>query len=116
MRGHFLENTAWGKTCVVFSHRKIIHAAHAEDRSYMMQYLIMCRSLTWAQRSAALLERNGITAAVVKAPQGLRTSGCGYAISLYRHFEEARNLLVKNNMINGKIFRRMENGEYQAIG
>ena len=81
-----------------------------------MQYLIMCRSLTWAQRSAALLERSGITASVVKAPQGLSTSGCGYAISIYRRFEEARHLLAKNNMINGKLFKRTENGEYQEIG
>ena len=49
-----------------------------------MQYLIMCRSLTWAQRSAALLERGGITASVVKAPQGLSPSGCAYANSMYR--------------------------------
>lgn len=81
-----------------------------------MQYLIMCRSLTWAQRSAALLERGGITASVVKAPQGLSASGCGYAISIYRRFEEARNLLAKNNMINGKIFKRTEIGEYQEMG
>ena len=81
-----------------------------------MQYLIMCRSLTWAQRSAALLERGGITASVVKAPQGLSTSGCGYAISIYRRLEEARHLLAKNNMINGKIFKRTENGEYQEMG
>ena len=36
-----------------------------------MQYLIMCRSLTSAQKSAALLERKGISASVIKAPQGL---------------------------------------------
>ena len=81
-----------------------------------MQYLIMCRSLTWAQRSAALLERGGITASVVKAPQGLSASGCGYAISIYRRFEEARYLLAKNNLINGKIFKRTEIGEYQEMG
>ena len=81
-----------------------------------MQYLIMCRSLTWAQRSAALLERGGITESVVKAPQGLSASGCGYAISIYRRFEEARNLLAKNNLINGKIFKRTEIGEYQEMG
>lgn len=80
-----------------------------------MQYLIMCRSLTYAQRSTALLERNGITASVVKAPQGLSTSGCGYAVSLYRRFDEARSILKKNNMINGKIFQRMENGEFREL-
>ena len=45
----------------------------------MTQYLLMCRSLTYAQKSVKLLERSGITAAVVKAPQGLSSSGCGYA-------------------------------------
>ena len=37
-----------------------------------MKYLIMCKSLTNAQRAALLLERRGIGAAVVKAPQSLR--------------------------------------------
>ena len=46
----------------------------------MTQYLLMCRSLTYAQKSVKLLERSGITAAVVKAPQGLSSSGCGYAV------------------------------------
>ena len=48
----------------------------------MTQYLLMCRSLTYAQKSVKLLERSGITAAVVKAPPGLSRSGCGYAVSL----------------------------------
>ena len=50
----------------------------------MTQYLIMCRSLTYAQRAQKQLESLGITANVVKAPQGLNTSGCGYAVSVYR--------------------------------
>ena len=40
----------------------------------MTQYLLMCRSLTYAQKSVKLLERSGITAAVVKAPR-LRLRG-----------------------------------------
>ena len=61
----------------------------------MTQYLIMCRSLTKAQSSARLLESAGITASVVKAPQELSGAGCGYALSLYRKFEEAVELLVR---------------------
>lgn len=80
-----------------------------------MLYLIMCRSMTYAQRSAALLERNGISATVVKAPQGLSSSGCGYGVSLYRHFGEARELLQKNKMISGKIFFRDDAGEYHEM-
>lgn len=80
-----------------------------------MQYLIMCRSLTYAQRTAALLEHGGITAGVVKAPRGLSKSGCGYAVSIYRHLDEARNIIKNNNMANGKIFERMDDGEFKEI-
>ena len=81
----------------------------------MMQYLIMCRSMTYAQRSAAVLERAGISARVVKAPQGLSSSGCGYGVSLYRRFDEARNLLKKNGLLNGKIFYRDDDEEFREI-
>ena len=81
----------------------------------MMQYLIMCRSMTYAQRSAAMLERAGISARVVKAPQGLSSSGCGYGVSLYRRFDEARNLLKKKGLLNGKIFYRDDDEEFREI-
>lgn len=81
----------------------------------MMQYLIMCRSMTYAQRSAAMLERAGISARVVKAPQGLSSSGCGYGVSLYRRFDEARNLLKKKGLLNGKIFYRDNDEEFREI-
>lgn len=80
-----------------------------------MQYLIMCRSLTSAQKSAALLERKGISASVIKAPQGLSTKGCGYALSLYRNFEEASVLLKQNKLLNGKRFRHLGGGEYTEV-
>ena len=81
----------------------------------MTQYLIMCRSLTYAQRSARLLERAGITATVVKAPQGLSTSGCGYAVMLRKRFDEAVLHLKKNQLLQGKLFGRTEDGEYKEV-
>lgn len=81
----------------------------------MTQYLIMCPSLTTAQRSQKLLERSGISAALVKAPQGLNTLGCGYALSLYRSFTEAVSILRKNSLLKGKLFSREQNGEYTEV-
>jgi len=81
-----------------------------------MNYLIMCKSLTNAQRGALLLERRGVSAAVVKAPQKLRGSGCGYALSLYRRPDEAVEILKNNHLLTGKIYRRLENGEYLEVG
>lgn len=70
----------------------------------MEQYLIMCRSLTHAQRSQRLLERSGIVSTLIKAPVSLTKSGCGYALTLRRHVREAAELLGKAGMLNGKIY------------
>jgi len=78
----------------------------------MAQFLIMCPSLTAAQRSQKLLERAGISATLVKAPQGLNTNGCGYALSLRRRVDEAIILMRRNAMLSGKVFKRLENGDY----
>ena len=81
-----------------------------------MNVLIMCKSLTTAQRGALLLERHGISASVVKAPQHLRGSGCGYALSLYRNLPEAVQSLKNSGLLTGKIYRRLENGTYLEVG
>ena len=75
----------------------------------MTQYLILCRSLTHAQRSARLLERQGITVALTKAPQGLSNRGCTYALLLRKRFTDAVLLLKKHDMLTGKLY--MRNGE-----
>ena len=81
-----------------------------------MNVLIMCKSLTTAQRGALLLERRGISASVVKAPQHLRGSGCGYALSLNRNLPEAVQSLKNSGLLTGKIYRRLENGTYLEVG
>ena len=78
-----------------------------------MKYLIMCRSLTNAQRAALLLERRGISAVVVKAPQSLRQNGCGYALSLYRRLGDAVSILRESKLPMGKIYLRNEDGSYR---
>ena len=81
----------------------------------MTQYLIMSRSLTRAQRAARLLERSGISASVVKAPQGLSSKGCGYAVSVRRRFLEAAVLLRRYELLDGKLFQRDEDGGYREV-
>jgi len=80
-----------------------------------MQYLIMCRSLTSAQRASLFLERKGINTSIIKAPQGLSTSGCAYALSLNKHFAEASLLLKNNGLLSGKRFVRIGNGDYSEV-
>lgn len=80
-----------------------------------MQYLILCRSLTYAQRAASELARRGISASVVKAPQRLRERGCGYALSLSRHFSEAVEILKAQDLLTGRLYAREDGGDYTEV-
>lgn len=79
----------------------------------MKHYLIMCRSVTSAQRAARLLERSLIRAAVTKAPQHLTRSGCAYALRLHAKLEEAVRLLRKNEIPFGRIYVSEDGTEYR---
>lgn len=85
-----------------------------EMRNEILQYLILCRTLTFAQRSSKLLDKYGIVNSIVKAPQKLSGAGCGYAVSVSGKGETAVSILKQNNMISGKIFVKL-NGEYKEI-
>ena len=80
-----------------------------------MRYLILCRSLTYAQKAAAVLERRGIDAQIIKAPLRLRERGCGYALSVTRRFSEAVALLKSNQLLTGRLYSRTEDGEYREV-
>ena len=81
----------------------------------MSRYLILCKSLTHAQRSARLLERAGITATVIRSESGLSPKGCRYAVQLQRHFDEAVQILRGSDMLAGKLFFQREDGIYEEI-
>ncbi len=80
-----------------------------------MRYLILCRSLTYAQKAFAALERRGIRAGLIRAPQHLRGRGCGYALSLSRRFPEAVGILREQQLLTGRLYQREDNGEYREV-
>ena len=59
-----------------------------------MHLILMCRSLTAAQKAAGILQRNGIFAVVTKAPQSANPNGCTYGVKIAgRNLEPAMNAL-----------------------
>ncbi len=81
----------------------------------MKHYLIMCRSVTSAQRAARLLENALIRAAVVKAPKALTRSGCGYAVRIRSEAERAVKLLRKYEIGIGKIYFTEDEKDYREV-
>ena len=73
----------------------------------------MCRSLTYAQSAARVLEKNAISAAVRKAPSGLSGSGCSYSVSVsYTKGAAAAGVLRRCRRSCGNLMRTSESDAY----
>ena len=71
----------------------------------MQYYFVMCRSLTYAQRAARVLERAGITGIVTKAPQGASDKGCAYSVKVSEtRLKEALEVLRRAGLGTGHVF------------
>jgi len=82
----------------------------------MVQYLIMCRSLTYAQKAARALERAGVTASILRAPKEISKEGCAYCVKVSaRKLEVALDVLKAAGARIGRVFRKEENGEMHEV-
>lgn len=82
----------------------------------MFYYLIICRSLTYAQRTAASLERAGITARILRAPKSIAGEGCSHAVKLsQRSLSDALMVLQRAELTPKRIFITSGDGSYQEV-
>lgn len=81
-----------------------------------MRYLIMCRSLTYAQRAAKILERHAISAGVTRAPAGLSGNGCSYCVTVsYGRGIAAADILRREGLLQGKIYQQNTDGMIKEV-
>ena len=82
----------------------------------MVYYLIVCRSLTYAQRTAAVLERAGITARILRAPRSIAGEGCSYAVKVSeRRLAESLVLLNRAGLPPKGVFITEADGSYREV-
>ena len=83
----------------------------------MVYYLIICRSLTYAQRTAAVLERAGITARILRSPKSIAGEGCSHAVKVSeRRLAEALVLLNRAELKPTRVYFTEEDGSYREVG
>lgn len=81
-----------------------------------MQFLLMYRSLTYAQRGARTLERAGVTGTVVRVPKSVTERGCGYGVLVTpKNRARALALLTAAELDPERVLIR-ENGTYREAG
>lgn len=83
----------------------------------MVYYLIVCRSLTYAQRTAAVLERAGITARILRSPKSITGEGCSHAVKVSeRHLADALVLLRRADLPPRRVYLTNADGSYLEVG
>ena len=81
-----------------------------------MRYVFMCRSLTYAQSAARVLEKNAISASVKKAPTGLSGRGGASIVSVsYIKGTAAAGVLRREGLLQGKVFLRHDDGSHTEV-
>jgi rhodanese-related sulfurtransferase len=82
----------------------------------MQNYLLICRSVTFAQRTARTLELAGISGVVMRAPRGLARGGCSYCVRIPAKRMPAALIAIKNaGLPPVRVFTPAENGEFQEV-
>lgn len=82
----------------------------------MVYYLIVCRSLTFAQRTAAALERAGIAAHILRTPSQISERGCSYSVKLsQKNLGHALVVLRRMDLTPSQIFITEPDGSYREV-
>lgn len=82
----------------------------------MLYYLIICRSLTYAQRTAAALGRAGITAHIFRTPRQIAGEGCSHCVRIRQQdLEDSLAVLRQADLSPKRVFLSGDGGGYQEV-
>lgn len=82
----------------------------------MLYYLIVCRTLTYAQRTAAALERTGMHVRILRSPKSISGEGCSHCVRVARRDLDAALLVLNHAGLSPKrIFSAENDGSYTEM-
>lgn len=82
----------------------------------LQSYLLICRSITHAQRMNAVLQSAGVSGRIFRPPVGLTEKGCSYAIRIGApYFAQAMRHLRLAQLLPERVFISADNGGYREI-
>ena len=82
----------------------------------MLYYLIVCRTLTHAQRTAAALERTGMRVRILRSPKSISGEGCSHCVRVARWELETALIVLKGaGLMPKRVFSAENDGSYTEI-
>lgn len=82
----------------------------------MVYYLIICRSLTYAQRTARVLERAGIASSILRAPKSIAGEGCSHCVRVAeRWLAVSLKALNQEGLGPKRVYLQGADGSYSEV-
>ena len=82
----------------------------------MVYYLIVCRSLTYAQRTEKALARAGIAARILRSPTLIDSEGCSHSVKISeRNLAPALAALARAGLTPKRVFLAPGDGDYREV-
>lgn len=82
----------------------------------MVHYMIICRSLTYAQRTARAMENAGITAIVMRSPTEISGSDCSYCVKISeKNLALALMVMKRAGLDPGRIYLKRSDGSSDEV-
>lgn len=82
----------------------------------MVYYLLVCHSLTYAQRTAAVLDRAGIRGQIYRTPKAISPEGCSHCVKIaQRNLSDALVVLNRMRLTPKRIYITSGDGSYREV-
>ena len=81
----------------------------------MEHYLILARSITYAQRMQSVLTRAGIRCQVFRAPRELTSLGCAYTVRISAADLTPAMIILRREALNPVQIFFYQNGRYREV-
>ncbi len=82
----------------------------------MVYHLLICRSLTYAQRTLQVLNRAGIGGRILRTPRDIADEGCSHSVKIaQRDLSRALMLLQKAGISPESVYTADESGGYREV-
>lgn len=81
----------------------------------MKEYLLICRSITFAQRASRAIYRAGVGNQILRTPVGLVKTGCSYAVKIWEPYLERALWAMEREHMHPVALFKFDGSEYAEV-
>ena len=98
-----------------FLHIEYNNIVYAKEDNMKSKCLLVCKSITYAQKIMNILNKNGYYAGISRTPSSIKLKSCSYSVTIYEKDLDAIKGLLIGNVPTVQIYL-VSNNFYSYLG